>query len=223
MQAGEEVAHPEHAKAAWMFAAKAAVESAKNLQAHGLHKQIVNRVLEPFQMMKTVVTATEWDNFFELRQHKDAQPEIQVLANTMYEAMAASEPDELLAGEWHVPYVDRKFPARTCLQDWWRHPVRYRGRETADGDTDVRYFSNGEEIDEEDVLKVSASCCAQVSYRVLDTSLEKALFIYDKLVTSRPIHASPFEHQARANDIGNSNKFSGNLFGFTQYRKTLEV
>ena len=197
MQAGEEIQNPQHAQAAWVVAAKAAVESAKNLQAHGLHKQIVNRVLEPFQMMKTVVTATEWDNFFELRNHKDAQPEIQELARKMKLEMDCSEPMQLRIDEWHVPYVTRG----TKL-----------GK--------VVYSVNDELISAEQALKVSASCCAQVSYRLLDDSLEKADFVYDKLVTSRPIHASPFEHQGMATP---DTQFSGNLRGFLQYRKTLEV
>lgn len=203
MQAGEVLKSNDAfvAKEAWNDAARSACESAEKLQALGLHKQIVNRVLEPFQTMKTVVTATEWDNFFELRNHKDAQPEIQVLARAMADVMDASEPVQLGDGEWHVPYVGRS-----------------RGYNDV-----MSYHVNGEIITEEQALMVSASCCAQVSYRLLDDSLDKAAFVYDKLVNSRPIHASPFEHQGRAMGRFNANDFSGNLRGFVQYRKTLEV
>lgn len=200
MQAGGIIDSPAMAKYTWKQAAKRAVESAKELQALGLHKQIVNRVLEPFQTMKTVVTATEFDNFMELRNHEDAQPEIQVLARIMADVMAASEPMQLDNGEWHVPYVNRK---------------KFDGT--------VRYFSNGIFLTEEEALMVSASCCAQVSYRLLDDSLDKALFVYDKLVNSRPIHASPFEHQAMSTARLQTNQYSGNLRGMLQYRKTLET
>lgn len=67
-----------------------------------MHKQIVNRVLEPFQMMKTLVTATSFDNFFNLRCHKDAQPEIKHLADLMYQAMQESKPEVLKAGALKV-------------------------------------------------------------------------------------------------------------------------
>ena len=53
----------------------------------GYHKQTVNRLAEPFMMVKGVITATEWDNFFYLRRHKDAQPELQELADCMWEAL----------------------------------------------------------------------------------------------------------------------------------------
>ena len=69
------------------------------------HEEVVNRILEPFQLMRTIVTATEWSNFFHLRDHEDAQPEIRALAIAMREAMEASTPKRLSTGEWHLPYV----------------------------------------------------------------------------------------------------------------------
>jgi thymidylate synthase ThyX len=90
----------------WKFAAKASSNYAEALADAGYHKQIVNRLLEPFQMMKVVVTATEWDNFFWLRDDEAAQPEIQELARCMKKAMDGSEPVLLKAGQWHLPYAD---------------------------------------------------------------------------------------------------------------------
>lgn len=66
------------------------------------HKQTFNRLLEPWQYISVIVTSTEWDNFFELRDHKDAQPEIQELARAMKIAMEESQPK---IGIWHLPYV----------------------------------------------------------------------------------------------------------------------
>ena len=50
-------------------------------------------------------------------------------------------------------------------------------------------------LDLETAKKVSASCCAQVSYRKLDDSIDKAVDIYNKLVGMDRAHSSPFEHQ----------------------------
>jgi len=202
----------------WKKAAKSAARIASALNKMGLHKQVVNRLLEPFQMMKTVVTATELDNFFYLRCHKDAQPEIKVLAEKMYEALLKAGPSEALYdGEWHVPYV-----------------TRFRV-----GDGKLRYADcNGQELSVEDAIKVSASCCAQVSYRKNDETLEKALVIYDRLVDTKPVHASPFEHQATPmlrisdNQVGwedgvthldkHGDLWSGNFKGFIQHRQLIE-
>lgn len=86
------------------FAAGDAYNYAKAFSDAGYHKQTVNRLLEPFLFQLKVATATEWDNFFNLRLAPDAQPEIQELARCMKEAMEAVEPVELKPGEWHLPY-----------------------------------------------------------------------------------------------------------------------
>ena len=95
----------QYVKTLWEHVAEDAANIAERMAQLGAHKQIVNRILEPFQWMHTVVTATEWDNFFELRCHPDAQPEINALACAMRDAMQASTPTERLEYEWHLPYV----------------------------------------------------------------------------------------------------------------------
>lgn len=155
-------------KSDWITAARTAAAIAERMAGYGAHKQIVNRILEPFQMMKTVVTSTEWDNWFWLRNHPDAQPEIKRLAEVMWEAKEESEPVPLFPGDWHVPYYDNG-----------------------------TWIAGAEEINTlEEALVISASCCAQVSYRKMDDSLEKAKDIFAKLIESKPCHASPTEHQA---------------------------
>lgn len=156
----------------WQKAAQSAALEATLLMQAGYHKQIVNRLLEPFQMMKTVLTATEFDNFFWLRCHKDAQPEIRELADCMWEAYREAETEKLKYGEYHVPYVGVN--VTDC-------GIRAHHLEDSDGNV-LQMLSD------EEALKVSASCCAQVSYRILDNSLEKALMVYDKLVNSKPAH-----------------------------------
>lgn len=71
-----------------------------------VHKQVANRLLEPFMWHTVIVTATEWDNFWNLRCHSDAQPEIRLIAKEMRAATEASEPAELGRDEWHLPLVD---------------------------------------------------------------------------------------------------------------------
>jgi thymidylate synthase ThyX len=161
----------------WDEARDAAIYHAEEFNAAGYHKQIVNRMLEPFSHIKVVCTATEYDNFFYLRCHPDAQPEIQKLAELMYDAREASVPVKLLPGSWHTPYFKNGQWIPTSYSDAY-------GEMNDDGAT------------LEDALAISASCCAQVSYRVLNDSLEKAKDIYKRLVESKPVHASPFEHQA---------------------------
>lgn len=82
-----------------------AVETARDLIRTRASKQIVNRVLEPYAWVSTVVTGTEWNNFFDLRAHDDADPAFQTLADMMLAAYAASEPEAVKVGFWHLPFV----------------------------------------------------------------------------------------------------------------------
>jgi thymidylate synthase ThyX len=71
-----------------------------------VHKQVANRLLEPFMWHTVIVTATDWDNFWNLRCHSDAQPEIRHVADLMREAVEASEPRQVDDGNWHLPLIN---------------------------------------------------------------------------------------------------------------------
>jgi thymidylate synthase ThyX len=86
----------------WLAARDEAVAYAKALYELGMHKQVVNRVLEPWKYITVICTATQWSNFFALRRHEDAQPEIHHLADLMHAAQSSSEPVERT---WHIPYI----------------------------------------------------------------------------------------------------------------------
>jgi thymidylate synthase ThyX len=185
----------------------------------GLHKQVANRITEPWMTMKTVISGTEWRNFFWLRAHADAQPEIHELATKMWDAYNSSTPQLLQPGEWHVPYVTTQ-----------RGP-----------DSTLHYIdSNDTYITAKEARVISASCCAQVSYRKNDDSYEKAEKIFRQLIESQPCHASPVEHQATPMNLSsmrrsepetwepgvthhsaNDDLWSGNLRGWIQHRKLI--
>ena len=106
MQANEEASPEIIAKAIKLILDHSlkCIDLAEALNDLGLHKQIVNRYTEPFHFMETIITGTEWGNFFNLRSHKDAQPEFQELAFTMLKAYALSEPTFKFI---HLPFGDR--------------------------------------------------------------------------------------------------------------------
>lgn len=222
MQAKEELSgvQLENAIYDWERSAHAAVIGATNLKFEEVHKQIVNRILEPYQMIKVVCTATEYNNFFYLRNHADAQPEIAELARVMLEAREKSDPNLLYQGQWHLPYIEfnESYGEYASEDKFW-------------------YSCRDQILSLKNARKVSASLCAQVSYRKSDESIEKALKIYDMLVTMKPVHASPFEHQAtpmRGRQVGLSgwdkgvthqskdgNYWSGNFKGWIQNRQLI--
>jgi len=95
----------EEAKAEWLRARDSAVAHVRNLQKFNVHKQVINRILEPFMWHTVIVSATEWENFFKLRLAENAQPEIRVAAQHMRAAMDASTPKSVAIGAWHLPLV----------------------------------------------------------------------------------------------------------------------
>lgn len=212
------------AKMHWSNATEESFSRSKQLADAGLHKQYANRLTEWCSRIKVVVTSTEWDNFFWLRDDPDAaQPEIVYLAREMQKKLNDNKPELLFSGEWHTPYVKHE-------------------RSDAYG---LRYLdSNGFELTAEEAKQISASCCAQVSYRTLNDSKEKALEIYAKLFNGPKPHLSPVEHQATPvvncavdEDINTDNPFSwqdgvthmdkqfrlwsGNFQGWIQHRQNL--
>lgn len=89
----------------WLVARDQAIAAAKVLMDAGVHKQITNRLLEPFMWHTVIVTSTDWANYFHLRDHEMAQPEIQRIASMMRTDYEASTPVLRSPTEWHLPYA----------------------------------------------------------------------------------------------------------------------
>lgn len=181
------------AKHWWKTNREMAIAQAKIGIEIGLHKQIINRILEPYSTITVICSGTEYQNFFNQRCHPDAQPEIQALANAMKAAYDASEPHELIAGEWHTPFLD------DLEKSDWKHTS----------------------IGIQNSIKIAVGRCARVSYLNHDgvRSVEDDIKLHDRLLSSKPAHLSPFEHCAIS--LPNSDR-KANFTGFQSYRSRLE-
>ena len=164
-------------EAAWLMARDQAVTMARGFADAGYHKQLVNRLLEPFTHITVVVTATDWDNFIQLRNHPDAEPHMQLLAQAIMKARGEAVVQRLRPNEWHLPFVN-----------------------VTDEDGLQNYaLLSGQAL--ENAQKLSVARCASTSYRTVegfDMTMERARALFDRLAHATPPHASPFEHQARA-------------------------
>jgi len=205
MQGGESLSKDDQlaSEAEWLKARDAAVLSAEQFVKLGVSKQYANRVLEPFSWTTVVCTATDWANFFALRCHYMAQPEICELAMQMWALHDSNHPKQLKAGQWHLPFVDSDYDGQD-MKDTAAHVAA-----TGDDPTEIP-------------LKRSVARCARVSYLNHDgttSSVEQDLALYSRLLGSAPVHASPAEHQAQATNEAYLR--SGNFRGWVQYRKTI--
>lgn len=185
---------------AWLLARNNAVMWAKNFAEAGYHKQICNRLLEPYAHITVLVSSTEWSNFLALRDHKDAEPHIAMLAREVRKCIEREDDIQILQpSEWHLPFITES--------DWAQYNV-------------------------EELKMKSIACCASTSYKTVDgfeMTMETALRIADKLLGSTPLHASPAEHVAMADNPDTiagerywlRRELHGNFEGFCQFRKTL--
>lgn len=202
MQGGETLDSKSHELAVkcWLHARDNAANWAKELADLEVHKQYANRILEPFAHITVVCTATDFANFFALRLHSMAQPEICELAKQMWVVYQTNVPENLLEGQFHLPFINHD-----------------------DFNLNTEWFAKVQEEDYSFLqVKRSVARCARVSYLNHEgkiPTIEEDLQLYDRLLGQLPIHASPAEHQARASS--DPNLKSGNFRGWIQYRKTL--
>lgn len=182
------------AKHEWLAARDSAITHAEKMLELGVHKQIANRILEPFMHMTVIITGTEFENFFALRAHPDAQPEFQDLAYKMLDIYQLSEPKKLKEGEWHIPFGDKLDETR-LTELYYKTAIPH----------------------EELKLRISVARCARVSYLNFEgkDDYNKDIELSETLSSSG--HWSPFEHSAMALS---TSEYSGNFKGWKQYRKT---
>ena len=253
----------------WLEARNEVVKLTKSLNKQEVTKQLCNRLLEPFMWHTVIVTATEWENFFELRcpkyhtpvsgesfyarswkelqswhsnpeneekleKHKDdilfklqhnksqADIHIQAIAELMWDEYQLSQPKQLQAGEWHIPFgdnIDIDQIRKIAMKESFNivNPQLY--------------------IIEQDLkIKIATARCARISYETLGDNpkvdYEADIRLHDMLMESK--HWSPFEHVARAMSneeydnnmvIENGVHYPGrcrNFTGFIQYRSMVD-
>jgi len=197
----------------WLLARDNAVASVEMLQQIGAHKQLTNRLLEPWLWHTAIISSTEWDNFFGQRtainpetQQPYAMPEMYALAKAMESAYYQGTPQLVNYGEWHLPYISE--------EDW---------------DWCSRFIDSTRGIASENLVihikKISAGRTARVSYLTHDGKRDplEDIKLADKLASAKPMHPSPFEHIATPHpsyDIraDRFNAVPGNFRGWMQYR-----
>lgn len=156
------------ARIAWLDARDQAVRYAQELYRIGAHKQIINRLLEPWMHISVVLTAerTALNHMFSQRIHEDAQPEFRALATCMYQALKTSTPRLLDWEEWHLPFI-----------------------------SDVSVYPNLLTAIHCSVARCAR--VSYNNHEGYESSIGEDLILHDRLVGSVPLHASPTEHQAR--------------------------
>lgn len=186
-------------KLGWHIAKYGALLGSSIMSAAGIHKQHVNRPLEPYSWTRTIITSTDWDNFFALRREKHAQPEIELLADLIYEALKVDGVERA----WHMPYI---------------------GGEIIDNA--IKDFPDDMYAEKCPHLAISSTAhCARVSYANHQgkvPTIQENERLFSRLVIDTPAHMSPAEHVAFATPQPDWPFRNRNFRDWHQFRAILE-
>lgn len=213
MQAETELEEVErvNAKNAWTEACRSSIKYAQIFKDLGLHKQLANRILETFNWHTIVCSATEYENYFGLRDNAQAAPEIRDSAHESQELYKKNEPTLLEDGAYHLPYVAGPNYDLVQLVD-----AGYSMKE---------------------LCEISVGRCAAVTYLNQENQTDPAGDIDRAVKRLLPSgHMSPFEHPAeslsrerwrsiakeQANEWIEDRVPMGNFWGWLQLRKTIK-
>src|SRR6266567_2555909 len=108
MQGGDNIENIVQAQNDWIRSSQLAIEQAKRLNDIHCHKQICNRILEPFVWITTVISSTNWNNFFHLRCSDLADTTIRHIAEMIRYVIENNEPVQLDNNEWHLPFITQE-------------------------------------------------------------------------------------------------------------------
>ncbi len=200
------VTEREKAKRTWLHWSKKVCEGAQELLDCGLHKQYAGRILEFCQNITLIISGTEFQNFFALRDHKAAQPELGEAAHMALECYNASIPTVV---DPVGSFIDFKFISDQKKLEYYSSMNKWHIP-----------FSDKmpESLSNSDKIKIATARCARISYMTFDGEInaQKDLTLFSNLVESNPPHMSAAEHIAFP---VTDSKFFGNMKGWVQLRK----
>lgn len=212
----------------WLEARDNAVQQAKALNYLGVTKQLCNRLLEPFMWHTVLVTATEWENFFELRCPKYV---IQItnednLIESKYFRSKRDYNHECYKRNWQ-PFTDEKdwrrinqsqaeIHMQALAETMWDAYNESTPNQLKSGDWHIPF---GDKIDNLQLaesigfkttdydwymkelwskIQISTARCARLSYMTFDNEINYQKDIELHDRLLQSGHYSPFEHCARA-------------------------
>jgi len=188
----------------------------------GVHKQDANRYLEPWMRVAVIITGTEWDGFYKLRNHPHAQPDFQEYAAEMERLDKATLSNPISLGEWYKPWPDLNLAANVCKA------------------ASVSYANHANDRNDEDYLRIhddlinadprhsspAEHCAMAVEAGMYFEDIEMPFQVFDPLAPYDSVYAcDDGENSVYACDDGENHTLisTANFSGFLQYRKILET
>ena len=237
----------EFAKSNWLTARDNAVKGAMSLHStdngySSVTKQLCNRLLEPFMWHTVIVSATHWENFFELRCPQYQDPEGSLFRSkkdyTNKSQWKGSKKWSLI--DWlGCNYSQADIHIQAIAELMWDAYNKSKPKSLKSGDWHIPFGDKLENISLVEVIKIATARCARISYQTLGDrpaiNHKADLKLHDTLVKYK--HWSPLEHIARVmtdleyesfykgnyaninhTGLGTNQGWCNNFRGFIQYR-----
>jgi hypothetical protein len=195
----------------WLNARDNAVTQAQEMIAIGIHKQDANRLLEPWMKVSGIVTGTEWNNLYNLRNHPHAQPAFCEFAAEMQRLDNATLAKPISIGEWYKPWPELNLAANTCKAASISYANHAKDR------TDEDYLRIHDDLIDANPIHFSPTehCAIATKAGVYFEDIETPFQVFDPL--------APYDTVIACDDGENYSLVStANFSGFLQYRKLLE-
>lgn len=194
----------------WLESAELALQQAEKMKEKGITKQIINRILEPYQYYTVLITGSKegWDNFFELRCPEYVNPDGKSFKSKkdylkrLNTENIESEPSDLFwlkrnKGQAEIHIMDLAEKIYDAMNE--SEPEQLEGNQWhIPFESKINELYPDSTLEEQ--IKVSVGMAANTSYTVVGDgsiiTLEKASRIHDKC--KEEVHSSVFEHCARA-------------------------
>ena len=189
----------------WLESAELALQQAEKMKAKGISKQIINRILEPYQYYTMLITGSKegWENFFSLRcpdyggfkSRKEASKEFLEKGNINTSTWSELDWLHLNKGQAEIHIMDLAEKIYDAMNE--STPKQLKA-----GEWHIPMISDLEslKLSTDDQIKLSVGRAANTSYTVVgdgkELTLEQAIKIHNKCKELN--HSSVFEHCARA-------------------------
>lgn len=206
----------------WLESAELALQQAEKMKAKGISKQIINRILEPYQYYTVLITSSKegWDNFFHLRcgnydgfkSRKEASKEFLEKGNINTSTWSELDWLHLNKGQAEIHMMALAEEIYDAINEstpkqlesgQWHIPFEnkiYPIVEKVFKDIPDNECWNGDF--NEKMIAISTAMAARTSYTIVGDEKEvdysKMIELHDRLLSQDPPHSSPLEHCARA-------------------------
>lgn len=208
----------------WDWAMRNAINSAKRLYKQGVSKQICNRLLFPFGYTKMIITATEWENFFQQRcpkywyepedEYFRSKKDFIAYAENAFRSLIYIKDEEWLkinksTAEIHMQAVaediwDAMQESEPALLKQYEWHIPYGDKINCQSefeDKSTGFYGDNDEI-EYAKMKIAIAKCARQSFDTQwSDDYSKDLELYERL--KKEGHWVPFEHVAQVMDVIN--------------------